>query len=744
AQEEDELSQMREEISTLKQNERQLTVARAEKKSHYDVIKSLVEKNEGIDPGTKYILKHKGSEGFESVKGIVADLLEVDVTYAAAVDAVLGSLSGAVVVSTMQDAFRIASALKENNAGQAAIISLDSYQMLKQDSKYNQLILPLEGLCSSDFEDKYLISAIRFVHEYTGLFESLMGRFQLVDSIYSNRLDGYYVTINGEVLSNKVIRTGSTSNNHGLVYRKSELTALAVELENLEKQIDALRKEICVKENEDLQLLAQCKVTNQEIEILKKTAVSNQGEKAHLEAVFNAAKSQLSSNKLEIEEVLTLVEKGVDRYVKTQDELILVSKECDNVESELQSNLETLQQYRLEKERIMEDLSVVNAELAKKKQVQQMLADSLTAKQREIEEREARVESINLDISKTIKEQTEAAGQIETERKEIAAFVKRISELSEEVSLSENIRESMSQDLDSKKVEQHGIHEKLNPAREVLNQCLITTATAEADLNGVVEYAARELSIDLSEHINDELPNDIDLVKLDEEVMGLKRKMGALGNVNLDALNELEEVTANLEHITTQEKDLVEAKDKLSSVMKKIDDKCRSRLLEVFENIRRNFYEIFRRLFGGGRADIILEEGKDILEAGIEIVAKPPGKDLISITLLSGGEKAMTTIALLFAIFRTNPSPFCILDEIDAPLDDSNTEKFVSLVQEFLDSSQFLIITHSQQTMQGADILYGITMQEPGVSTRISYSPKEAEDYVKGEKELLIGAEVSN
>jgi chromosome segregation protein len=315
---------------------------------------------------------------------------------------------------------------------------------------------------------------------------------------------------------------------------------------------------------------------------------------------------------------------------------------------------------------------------------------------------------------------------VEKEKTEIAALVKRVADLCQAVSVCEQSRETLSRQIVEKKEKQQKVKEMLTPVREALNQTIIAKTSAQTESNSLLEYAGRELSINLSEHRSDELPQDLDLTKTDSEIAELKKRMEHLGNVNMDAIEELEAVSASLQHITAQEKDLVEAKEKLTNVMRKIDDKCRTRLLEVFDAIRQNFHEVFRRLFGGGRADVFFEEGKDILEAGIEIVAKPPGKDLISISLLSGGEKALTTIALLFAIFKSNPSPFCILDEIDAPLDDVNTGKFLSLVREFLSQSQFLIITHSQQTMEAADILYGITMQEPGVSTKISYTLKEA------------------
>jgi chromosome segregation protein len=205
-----------------------------------------------------------------------------------------------------------------------------------------------------------------------------------------------------------------------------------------------------------------------------------------------------------------------------------------------------------------------------------------------------------------------------------------------------------------------------------------------------------------------------------EEIEDLKKKLARLGSVNLDALEELNVLQARAQTLQIQHDDLVAAEKTLQDIIARINVDSRRLFMETFDAVRGHFQELFRKLFGGGQADVILEEESDVLESGIEIIARPPGKELRSISLLSGGEKTLAAAALLLAIFRSKPSPFCILDEVDAALDEGNIGRFTAVLREFLDRSQFIIITHSKRTMAFADVLYGVTMQESGVSRRMS------------------------
>jgi chromosome segregation protein len=207
---------------------------------------------------------------------------------------------------------------------------------------------------------------------------------------------------------------------------------------------------------------------------------------------------------------------------------------------------------------------------------------------------------------------------------------------------------------------------------------------------------------------------------VEREIAQLRDQINGIGAVNLEALDELEQLETRFGALSGQYRDLVDAKASLERIVQRINVDSRQLFLATLEMVRGYFQELFRRMFGGGEANIVVDEAEDVLESGIEIVARPPGKEACSISLLSGGEKTLTCVALLLAVFRSKPSPFCILDEVDAALDEANIGRFSSVLREFLSSTQFVVVTHSKKTMSGADTLYGVTMEEAGVSKRVS------------------------
>ena len=267
------------------------------------------------------------------------------------------------------------------------------------------------------------------------------------------------------------------------------------------------------------------------------------------------------------------------------------------------------------------------------------------------------------------------------------------------------------------------IHQKRAEKSEmesVISELRIEAGQLEVKVQDLVERVQEELQIDLAAAYEDYNQSDVDWEQVRAEITELRAKIERLGNVNLDAIDEQESLEQRHEFLSQQVEDLNLSRSQLQQLINRLNKQSREKFRNTFEEIRVHFQEVFRRLFGGGKADIFLEEAEDILEAGVEIIARPPGKQTRSISLLSGGEKSMTAIALLFAIFKTKPSPFCFLDEIDAALDEANNERFNLMVREFQKYSQFIIITHAKRTMSIADVLFGITMQTQGVSKKIS------------------------
>ena len=267
-------------------------------------------------------------------------------------------------------------------------------------------------------------------------------------------------------------------------------------------------------------------------------------------------------------------------------------------------------------------------------------------------------------------------------------------------------------------------------AREELANVREREVNLRVRLEAKLEQARSEFQLDaLQELVTRGGPPQVD-AEAQNNVRQLEEKLARFGPVNMYALEEQQELEKRHSFLKVQFEDLESARASLRDVIARINRRSRGLFQETFDAVKSHFNEIFRKLFGGGKADLLLEEGEDILEAGIEIVARPPGKEPRNVMLLSGGEKTMTMIALLFAVFRSRPAPFCILDEVDAPLDEANVDRFNMIVREFMDRSQFVIVTHNKRTMGYANVLYGITMPEQGVSKRIAIKFEEIERHL--------------
>jgi chromosome segregation protein len=253
------------------------------------------------------------------------------------------------------------------------------------------------------------------------------------------------------------------------------------------------------------------------------------------------------------------------------------------------------------------------------------------------------------------------------------------------------------------------------------HQCELAIERLQSERDNLAQRVREDYGLELAEldaRLADQPRQE--RAEVDEEIAQLRRRIANIGAVNMEALGELDELEQRFGGMHAQYQDLVQAKESLERIIERINRDSRRLFSETLETIRQNFQLLFRRVFGGGTADIVLEEGVDILEAGVEIIATPPGKHSLSISLLSGGEKALTAVTLLLAIFQFRPSPFCVLDEVDGPLDEANIGRFLEVLREFLQWTRFVVVTHSKKTMTAATTLYGVTMQESGVSKRVS------------------------
>ncbi len=439
-------------------------------------------------------------------------------------------------------------------------------------------------------------------------------------------------------------------------------------------------------------------------------------EKENIAQQFLRIREEKDLNETEIKEVEEEVEKVEDRkmiLVKDKEKIEEELGNLNNFLKEIEKRKESLvlqineqDKERIKKEAELESLSRSKEEMLKRQALLEEVKERLLQEKENIEkekkERKNQIEEVKEEIKKA--------------EEEIFKIEEKIKELEIEKNIFEEKRVSLEEEINQLEKKLETKREDLQKIKDTLYEKKLKINNLHFEQNKIMDYLKQVYKIDF-------IPLDSvveDSKILIEERKRLKKLQEELGEVNLVAIEEFEELNRRYEFLEEQRKDLFQSKEELKRMINKINKICQENFLSTFNKIREEFKKIFRYLFGGGKAEIILLDKNNILECGIDVEVQPPGKKLQNISLLSGGEKALSTIALLFAIFKVKPSPLCILDEIDAPLDEANIDRFNGLLREFAKTSQFIVITHNKLTMSNADILYGVTMQERGVSKLVS------------------------
>ncbi|HPS55178.1 MAG TPA: hypothetical protein PLP05_06245, partial [Sedimentisphaerales bacterium] len=507
---------------------------------------------------------------------------------------------------------------------------------------------------------------------------------------------------------------------------KSRLNQLNDALDNITKQISTTQNQI-----------SQSQQTSEHLSKLRKELRT---------AIYEA-----NTEKTQVKGKLNSIQENIDRIKKEQP---LITGEIDQLAEQIAQSVQ--KEYNSKQK--LEELETINAErtarieeletvFADRKMEQQALASCLTdikVSLGQISEQNKAMKQTIASIENQIKENDSlmqaakndsqnCGSQALQAQRDILTCEAEVSELFVEKEQRQNksrlLREKINELIEKQKQLEQLIREKRSEESEIdrqINELRIELSQLEVKEQGLVERVREELNIDLNQSYEKYEEQDVDWQAVKEEITDLKGKIERLGNVNVDSIEQQDDLEKRNEFLSNQVEDLNNSKNQLQQLINRLNKQSREKFRETFELIREHFQQLFRKLFGGGKADILLEDAEDILESGIEILAKPPGKETRSISLLSGGEKTMTAIALLFAVFRAKPSPFCLLDEVDAALDEANNERFNRIIQEFQQDSQFIVITHAKRTMSVAGELFGITMQTRGVSKKISV---KFEDY---------------
>ena len=687
------------------------------------VIEELEKRLEGINAGAKELLNlaRKNRSGpLGDVVGLVADLVQVNVKHAAIVDAALGEAAQYIVV----DGHRLIDELENEQRkikGRVGIIQLKSPTTLGADP-------------NADLSDDPAVlgRADKLIHAdeaHLSFVRKLLGGTWLVKTLAdANRLrehrnkDVRFVSMDGEVLeSDGTIIVGPKSSAVGLVSRRSELRSLSLELEQLASDIQLAKQDVSEskKKSADDSKRVQ-KLISQNTELSK--ALADRNSKA------SATQQQLDETTQRLEQTNSELDESTGKLSELEFQLTNNQNRIAVEETTIATVLGLVQTAETGHSSVQTQLrelesktTTAKVDLAKAGQILEDKKVRAEDTQKELEQHQASYSELTEQVE-SAREGIAAADQtVETAQKELSELVAKrdaiedeLTSLTEQRVEADKIRRQFSATLNEKRDRVRKVQDELHH-NQMRNKQLVM------EREQLSERLLEDYGIEIQTLEDDGvLGDDAQRNEIDEEITYLRQAIGKIGSVNMDALQELEELESRYLKLDSQYQDLVQAKEALQKIIKRINTDSRKLFVETLEAIRTNFQKLFRQTFGGGQADIVLEPDVDVLEAGIEIIATPPGKPSFNNSLLSGGEKALTAVSLLMAIFQFRPSPFCVLDEVDAPFDEANIGRFVDVLKSFLSWTKFVIVTHSKKTMTAATTLYGVTMQESGVSKRVS------------------------
>lgn len=720
--------------SQLAQYQAQLTESRtrlAGITQRAKVIEELEKRLEGIQLGAKELLQHarRAEPGpLQSVIGLVADLLQVNVQHAALVDAALGPIAQYVVVAGTE----LQTALADGRltiSGRVTIVASDQLLNLQIDPQLDlssepEVIGPVSELVQARNDQAEFVQALL---QGTWIVRTLQAARQLHER-FSRR--ARFVTLDGEVIeADGTMTVGPKAAAMGLVSRRSELRALTAEMADLKNQI-AETENLAASGKKDLNgLQSQVKKLlgqNQEIGALL-TELAGQSETLAYQA--NSLQTHRRKALAEQTAASAAIADLRTQLASSETEFAQIGNQLAKIALAIQQ--ETAQQVARQSRRDELEQQATAAKVALAKAEQQLLDHESRSRlnAQHLEESRLNLQLLESQLAEDTQALAESESQIALASQELATLAAQRELLASQFNAelqSRNEVDAQRRDL-AEKLQQ--TRTALRRHEEQLNDCTVRARQLVLERDQLADRLREDYGLEVAKLLDAETPAEAaSREEIDREITELRQKIGSIGAVNMQALAELEELEQRYQTLDQHYQDLANAKESLLKIIHKINNDSRRLFVETLEAIRLNFQKLFRQTFGGGQADIVLEEGVDVLEAGVEIIATPPGKPKFSNSLLSGGEKALTAVSLLMAIFQFRPSPFCVLDEVDAPFDEANIGRFIDVLKSFLGWTKFVIVTHSKKTMTAATTLYGITMQESGVSKRVSVKFEDVSD----------------
>ena len=687
---------------------------------------------EGYSHAVKKLMNASRTDGElnKRIKGVVASIISTEKAYETAIETAIGGALQNIVTDNPTDAEYVINYLKRTDGGRVTILPVTS---VKPRLNAQDTTLALK--------DKGALGLATELVKYDSYFESivshLLGNTLICDTLENatviarkNKFSFRIVTLDGDVLS----QSGSMS---GGSKRKNDANLLGVDrqVQELQEAINKDNKELVILQNNKTNLLSQ---VNAEVELLnkensalleaKQKAVTLREKISSADKVLAETQVEIEKNKDDIAVISNRLSEISMAYTDIEAGNEKINKEKETASKEQSEHREMFQELRKKRDEVLKENTEVQAKLS-------ALRSEISATESEIERLTAEISAIEDTFSKN-------AQTTESNLKIIDGLTKKAEQVAlsaEDKKVLEDLRRQQAE-FDKKKEKLNELIAQDNLKRDVLQADI--DKNTEKRANEEVNYTKVDTELDfMSQNLFTEYQltyetcvplrdDNYDISTSHQEITSLKRKIAALGSINPNAIEEYNELNESYNELVSQRDDLYKAQDDLQKVIDDLTKEMTLTFNEGFKTIRSNFSKIFKELFGGGSADLIVEESTtgDPLDAGIEIVAEPPGKKLQKISLLSGGEMSLTAIAILFAILRLRPMPFCVLDEIEAALDDANVARFAKYLKNFSKETQFICITHKKVTMENADGLFGVTMPEKGVSSIVSVKLSDAID----------------
>ena len=690
-------------------------------------LKFLIEtekEKEGYAKSVKLLLEaiERDSSLAKGVYGVLANLIQVDKKYEIAIEMSLGGAIQNIVTASEDEAKKLVNYLRENNLGRASFLPITSVRGTRLSGVNTKRINGIIGLASD---------LIKYDKKYDGIILSLLGKTVIVEDIDSAvalaKQNGYkfrIVTLKGDIINpSGAISGGSTPNKTvSILGRGKEIKSLEEELKFIKEKIARVEKEKSEYENSISEILEEFNIKQKESQELEITYATEKQKIDNIELEILKLDSKLAKLRTDLDSCVKEKELNLNNQESLKEKVSDIDKQNEtlNIEIEEFTNLNKDNQKYIDD--LNFDITNLKISVSSFDESEVSINEIMERINADIKNNISSIENKKNLREKNLQETKELENKIEEIKNKILKLEEEIDGSKEKVEKLKNDKINKKEKLLIIESDIENQNEKIEDIKNQISKLDLKKSKIELELNQVINKMWEEYEL---------TPNNVENIEkaknpseVQKKVNSIRNEIKELGSVNIDAIKEYKEIKERYDFMSEQRLDLENSSNKLRKVINEMTETMKKQFAEQFKIINKNFGEVFAELFGGGKAELILSDKENILESGIEINVQPPGKKLQNMMLLSGGERAFTAIALLFAILKINPAPFCVLDEIEAALDDVNVYRFAEYLKKFSENSQFLVITHRKGTMEAADTVYGITMEEKGISKLLSMKLK--------------------